>query len=350
MTMEEPMPDIENEHVKNEHNIKFFISHLSEDFQIANALRSELEDWGVKNKDIYLAQLTGAGMPIGNDIDASLAKVLFQTKVFFLIYTYSDRNWQYPFYELGLSIDPTKDTTRLVIFLCTDDEPKVTKNTKKVMVTQEGIEDFTYQFHQNKEFIPGENKEWDPDLSDDNIQKRSKRLYEALKNSISTARKRVENLRWPHIRLLIPSKSVEDISKIRDPLEAEQIVTDMLGNIVTIKDISVTASEHFDLAGFPPKATFGEMASNWNAFFSGKYEFPKDEEWIRGFARGIWRGICATRPKPITDAPLKSARDQNQYHLLVTSIIDLPDDSVEVFALMIETTDEVKMDKKVLNR
>ena len=322
-------------------NVVYFISHVAIDFSIADALRQELEDWGIVPGEIFLAQRPGLGPVVGENIDKALADALRQSKVFFLIFTFDNRDWRYPFYELGLAREPGKEyETRLVIFQCSNSTPKVHQDILRVQVTDDNsIRNFTEQFHTVPGFIPGMNVAIYPDISPRVIERRSQSLFKTLNERIP-GRERRERFLWPYLRLGIPMDSTQEILQIRTEQDAEITLKAILSEKAIIQDSDPTALQHFDLAEYFESRLFGELASSWNSKVNGEFAFPSDEQWIKGFSRGIWRGVCGRRPVPIRDAPLISARDSKRFHLLVASITELSDDSVEATVFMIETYDQ----------
>ena len=323
-------------------DITFFISHAREDSEIASALQKVLHSWGVNPKSIYLDQSPTSGPAIGESIDKELAEALSQTKVFFLIYTFNIRDWRYPFYELGLATDPKKNPdTKLVIIQCGYDQPNVHKHVMRVAFRDgiSAIEKFTSQFHLNDDFIPGFGGAWAPDTTEEVLKERYEKLHESL-SQVIPKRERKEKYRWPYLKISIPEEQTKIISEIEDEKDAEEKVKNIiLSDRIHLIDVHPDTLQHFYLSDSKNK-TFGEMTKRWNSNINKTLDFPKEETWLNGFSRGIWRGIRDTPPVPIRDAPLQSARDGSYYHLLVSSIIELPNMGVEVMSFMIETSSE----------
>ncbi len=315
---------------------KYFISHLSCDEDIAKAFRNQLEKWNISRQEIHLSSAAESGPMIGTELNPSLAKAIRESKILFLFYTYENKVWDYVMWEAGVATNPSDDViTRVVVFKCTADNPKVFNSNMVVPVTLKDIEKFTTQFHKNSKFIPGE-PPFLKDISDEILKERAQNLYTALTKNIPQGIKEpaVERPRWPYLKLHINKESTDSIHAIKLSNDAEKMVPDILLKNATIKE-QEEALTHFSVSALTPDIGLRKLTDEWGWAIENKTGKTPDNNWLKGLSLGIWRGIRNTTPMPISRAPLQSTSDEFWYHMLVTSITDLPNGASEVSILML---------------
>ena len=197
---------------------KIFISHRHKERQIADIIHNALISWHFKDEDIYYSSEPIKTHTLsGDDLSISIAKAANEAKLFILVYTMDEGNWDWVMHESGLAIDPSSDinaeqpNTRIVIFQCFDDEPRILTPKLKVRIDEESILKFVTGILTEDNFLNGEAAPRS-DLKNkrDILEKFARELYEDLSNALSSKQRPRIQCRWDYFTVELDRDSVEE--------------------------------------------------------------------------------------------------------------------------------------------
>ena len=200
---------------------KIFISHRHEESHIARIIHNALRLWHFRNEDIYYSSEPMNNPPPGEDLHRSIARAAYEAKLFILVYTISDGNWDWVMHESGLATDPrpffsgNEPNTRIVIFQCFDECPQIFSPLLRVTIDENSILNFVTSILTEDGFLPGEDAPR-PDLRNDSstLRQFARPLYQQLEQAISSIipsssrRPRIQ-CRWDYFTVELDSNSIE---------------------------------------------------------------------------------------------------------------------------------------------
>ena len=142
---------------------KIFISHRHNETEIASIIHNALISWHFRDEDIYYSgEAIKTHTKPGDDLSTSIARAANEAKLFILVYTMDEGNWDWVMHESGLAIDPSSDinveqpNTRIVIFQCFDDEPRILTPKLRVTINEDSILRFVTGILTDDDFLNGE--------------------------------------------------------------------------------------------------------------------------------------------------------------------------------------------------
>lgn len=140
--------------VSEEQSVEIFISHKSEDEQIANSLASELQDFGSGRIRCFVSSKLSAGENWFDEIQKHLGKV----DLLLLVFTFSDRNWDWPLYEAGMATDLSDpERCRIVCLLPPGKKPpQPIRHLQAVTADEEGLLGFLIDLLIKRKLVPSE--------------------------------------------------------------------------------------------------------------------------------------------------------------------------------------------------
>ena len=197
---------------------KIFISHRHKEREIASIIHDALISWHFKDEDIYYSSEPIKTHTLsGDDLSASIAKAVNEVKLFILVYTMDEGNWDWVMHESGLAIDPSSDingeqpNTRIVIFQCFEDEPKILTPKLKVRIDEESILNFvtgilTEDNFLNDEPVPRSDLRYRPDI----LRGYASKLYENLSEALSSRQRPRIQCRWDYFTVELDRNSIEE--------------------------------------------------------------------------------------------------------------------------------------------
>ena len=200
---------------------KIFISHRHQESHIASIIRAALILWHFCNEDIYCSSEPMNTSSPGEDLNRSIARAAYEAKLFILVYTISDGNWDWVMHESGLATDPrsfftgNEPNTRIVIFQCFDEYPQIFSPLLRVTIDENSILNFVRSILTEDGFLPGEDAPR-PDLRNDSstLSQFARPLYQQLRQAISSItppslrRPRIQ-CRWDYFTVELDSNSIE---------------------------------------------------------------------------------------------------------------------------------------------
>lgn len=259
-----------------------FISHRHTDKDIADVFTKHLRAWGIPEDSIFQSSNPKYGARVGKQLTDELKQALVRAQVVFLIYTFADEDWSFCMWELGVATDPELDHTNSVVFCCSGDKPKVFEGQIMVEITEDGLRRFVHQFHTKDGFFPVEKPY--QDIPPEEVQKRSKHLYDELMQVIPCA-KLQEVFRWDNFRVHIDRHHIDKIQSLCKEGESKD---DEIHDILSMESHVLgepppfgQSMGHFGFNTFEKGLTLGALMNRWKA---GKKQ--RQEEKVIG-----WVGI-----------------------------------------------------------
>src|SRR5262249_37885881 len=134
-----------------------FISHKHADHAIATAIRSFINEQSRGHLRVFQSSDAAAvGPKVARELNRELQKALWEAKAVILVYTTTDKDWDYCMWECGVATTPGSADTRIIVFQCADHVPTVYGGHVRVDArTKAGIAPFVTQFMTDKDFFSG---------------------------------------------------------------------------------------------------------------------------------------------------------------------------------------------------
>ena len=250
--------------------LKIFISHKHENKAYADAIRTELLDWGFVNDAVHQSSASEASGPsIGKDLNQSIRDFLHACNLLIFIYTRKEFNWEWCSYEIGVADDPTVNNN-VAIFQMFGDVPKLHGHRRIVKFDEQDVQKFVRDFHKRHDFFPGYSA-FSPNLEDTVIERRASRLFEALTqvkdvdpHSLQSTPKR--EIRYGYFRLQIDGNVLNPLyERWNDPDGAK----------VSLEEVRATLRANLKIGSSPKR-----VGKNWHI----EAEKAKHSKWIDGFS------------------------------------------------------------------
>lgn len=289
-----------------------FISHRGNDVAIADAVRRNLTDWGVKTQDIFQYDWAKSGLQVGGPLTDQLVNELKAAKLIILVYTVSDEDWSFCMWECGVAFDKIpQNSKRIVVLQCGKDEPRLFRGDVLVKAQdQKSLEQFVRQAHLNENFWKDQ-PSLRGDLDEETLTSRFKKFHQSLSASLPKTEEEIIP-RWDYFTLRLSKKDIDrinalklkedDITSQKQAVPTEQrneseqegeSVFDILAKGCNVVEKFGSALQHFDLHEVTPGLTWGEMIERWKGTVNNAAE--ASDEWIEGMMRQIWR-VVTSRP------------------------------------------------------
>jgi hypothetical protein len=295
----------------------FFISHRHADKRIADIFESSLRDWGVPEEDIYYSsKIYGDQKPgLGEAIHPAVCKAVAEARLFILVYTFGTDDWAWCMHELGLAIDARAvgegrpSETQIVIIQCTQDEPKLLRETKRVTIDIDNLRDFIRLVLCD---YPTKDDPYRKKLHDDTLNKFAQELCNHLRDVIPSARAD-EYYRWDHFTLGMDADDVQAVKKMGKPPPGEPADEARLKQIRECAEVRESfggAMRHF---GWKPvkrrggtragrddlrhtQKTLGFLIDKWKE--ETAYSGDEDPRWAVELLEELGRAIRETDSEP----------------------------------------------------
>ncbi len=144
-----------------------FVSHRHKNDAVAKVLYDFLRQRALGRVELFMSSRAEAALAPGSGLKAGLGEKLSKASAVALVYTTSDEDWSYCMWECGLATDPSTPSTRIIVFQCTDDIPRVYADAVRVNVhDQENVKAFVIAFLTDPEFFPGHGSALATDFTD----------------------------------------------------------------------------------------------------------------------------------------------------------------------------------------
>ena len=205
---------------------KIFISHRHKEKSIADIINEKLQ-LAFDPRDIYLSsEPTQNKTAVGDELQRSIAEAARDSKLFILIYTTSEGNWDWVMHEAGLALDPSnlsdedETGTRIVVFKCCNEIPRIFTARLMVEINEDSILQFVTNIFTQDNFVPGENAPRSDLKNSQNLRKWAHQLYEELSEAVSSLRTPTIQCRWDYFTVELDNQTVEQVRN--DDLEEAQ--------------------------------------------------------------------------------------------------------------------------------
>lgn len=324
----------------SEPDFSIFISHRQQDQHIAEAVATQLSQWGISKSNIFSFSQRGTGLKPGEVINDGLLKRLQSTDLFVLIYTIAGANWNYCMLELGIATGADTRKTNVVVLQFTDARPNVHTDRRLLDVrTEKDCQDFVELVHTNLEFvIPADdvrerNQRFFQNLArtDANeIERRAVAFMEAMRTAAPNLR-RIDRHRLDYIQFELAPKHAERVQELRNAArnlhetdepkhdslrqEAIEIILDHLE--VQPADPIKSVQRALDAFGVPAlerPIPIREMFSRWR-------EYVRDHDLNKDHSDASWQKLLLDDISRATE--LNPSRRHN-YSLYSPSYPNLP--------------------------
>lgn len=147
-----------------------FISHKHKDRDKAEHVAKFVRDLTAEQFDVYLSSKAGyEGPGFGQDLKKELRENLWHSALLILVFTQQDDDWSWCMWECGAADVPFSkpcDETRVVVFQCFDEAPKVFNTLSVRLQDKESVKQFAFEFLK-PDFLPrhdGEAAPWKQDV------------------------------------------------------------------------------------------------------------------------------------------------------------------------------------------
>lgn len=227
------MPSTNLDLSPNKPSPKIFISHRHQESGIARIIHDALVSWHFQDENIYYSsEPTQTNTTSGDELHRSIAEAAYQAKLFILVYTISDGNWDWVMHESGLTIDASygfrgqQPDTRIVIFQCFDEVPRIFLSLKRVTIDENSILNFVTSILTEDGYLKGE-KAPRPDLRNNRnvLERHGNNLYQELRQAISSLHKPRIQCRWDYFTVELDSNSIEQARGSNNRAEKLNIIS-----------------------------------------------------------------------------------------------------------------------------
>ncbi len=329
--------------------IRVFLSHRTVDKPIADVVFEALADCGISKQNIFYSSTTDKGKrpSIGEFLESEIAKNLHDTNLFILVYTLNDEDWSWSMWEFGLALDSNylaakhKFDTKVVIFQCTKDEPKVAKDVLRVTLDEQSIENFVNDLCTVDGFVPGCAAPA-PNMSTGVIHREAARIYANLdkqvKGSLQSADTR-DVWRWDWFKLKLPALEMDGFRSASEDERVAMVAQKAIlvaGYGSALRHFNYAPSRTFDPSGMftvDEPTSFMELIEKWKK--SKRIESAEMPGWGSEIAREIIRSLNEDAASPQREL-MKSAQEylDDWYYPIVNHVSRLGDGSIEIFIYM----------------
>jgi hypothetical protein len=243
-----------------------FISHKHSDALIADEVRKWIFKWTLRKVEVYQSSSPDArGPDIARSLTAELNRALWTAGSVILIYTTEEQDWSWCMFECGVATIPESPDTRIVVFQCSDDPPRVFQD--KVRVDVRSIKDvtkFATQFLTDPKFFPGLGAAVAPALRPEHteVQEAALELFNEL-TKVLPSTPVAEWAAQPLLRLQLTEDVVHEVATGALDAGEEHAAFDH----AQIIGLYQQASQIFGVADLPPGANFGWLVGRWKSAY-----------------------------------------------------------------------------------
>lgn len=305
-----------------------FISHRHADKPIADVLNRHFQRWQVRSGAIFQSSSPRQGLSPGDHLTSELCAWLKKANLLIFVYTFADEDWSYCLWECGVATDPDKLRTRIVVFKCADELPRMYQDHLAVELDKESIWRFVYSFFKDTRFFAATNSGSTPDaffsdIHDDVLATYADHLYlelqEVLRGRQST-KPRVHRLDFMRVSLL-----PEDVVKVRQLAEDRSAHEVIQNGLRITSDVSGLALLVFGYQQYEDGAKLSGLIKRWSEAHPGV-----DKSWIEDFCNEICYCL-SNRPPHVTESSFRSVQEHpgGLVRPIITSYMQRPDGSYE---------------------
>ena len=270
-----------------------FISHKHDDKFIADVFKKHFLLWNIPLEDIFQSSDYRTSTLIGEPLKPQLRETLAKAVLVLLIYTDTDRDWEFCLWECGVAMDPNDETaTRIALFQSGEQLSRVFQEDVIFRLEPDDIRKFVEQFHKKEGFV-FQDQPFYPNVPSDILDTRAENLYDDLAD-LSIPGRREERYRWDFFSLGLSRSQVENFRKIQDEQEK---IDFLIHNSQVVKSFG-QALLHFDYITSTRDLSFKMLIERWQkAIIERKLE-DVPQGWIQGICQEMNRAIDDTPARP----------------------------------------------------
>lgn len=157
-----------------------------------------------------------------------------------------------------------------------------------MQLAEDSVYKFTYDFHRDPQFLPGLDEALVPDISDDELMDRSRKLYVQLKKE--APEKARETTVYDRLTVGLSYNKAEKLRALTKALTLEQaydLASDLLPESLIIRSSSGSPEEHFNYANLDEDLTFADLVNRWRS----DSKFAEGNQWAEGVCDAITRTL-----------------------------------------------------------
>jgi hypothetical protein len=295
-----------------------FISHKHTDRGIADAVRSFIERRSNREVRVYQSSSAEAEAPdVGRALTAELKAALWKTGIVILLYTSEDQDWQWCMWECGVATNPNSPDTRIIVFQCSVETPRVFQDQVRVNVREkEDVLKFVRSFVTDPRFFPGFGRALAPRLppTGDEVREAAEDLHKSLSAVLPT----VEVAEWAAQPLLRLQLSLESSEKICAEPKSGSGPSIEVADMITVSSLDQQAKQIFGIAELSPGTKLSGLAARWLESAPGE-----TLEWVRDVESQLRRATRGEIPT-ISWGYLREVGGAARYAPLLTRVRRLP--------------------------
>lgn len=269
-----------------------FLSHRGSDIKIVDVIRDHLQRWGLSADSVFQYSYSGgAGLRVGGNLEEELGRKLSAAKIIILVFTLADEDWSYCMWECGVAMNPNKEeqSTRIIVFQCTAEEPKLFKGDVLVKINETSIKQFVRQVHCEENFWTGESA-LRPDIPQSTLDSFSKEFYEEISEAVPKRSEETRH-RWDFFTLHLPKDAIDSLAAPDWSGNEHEIIKHIRENSQVIRKFG-EALRHFNYEHIQPNLTLDNLITRWEGAVKDKHaEQQTSREWIRTLYCELWRSI-----------------------------------------------------------
>ncbi len=240
-----------------------FISHKHADRKIADVIREFVYQRTNREVSVFQSSAADSEAPeLGRVLSAQLKEALWHTGVVVLVYTTEDQDWQWCMWECGVATNPASPDTRIIVFQCSAQAPRVFQDSVRVNVRErEDVLKFVKAFLTDGKFFPDIGRAIAPKLppSGDEVGKAADALFTALAE-VAPKSDVAEWATQPLIQVQLPAEIVEKLdAEAGDPGDHSIQVADM----TVVSFLDPQARRIFGVADLAPGTKLSGLAMRW---------------------------------------------------------------------------------------
>jgi len=289
-----------------------FISHKHADKKIADVIREFIYQRTNREVAVFQSSAADADAPeLGHALAGELRDALWQSGVVILVYTTEDQDWQWCMWECGVALNPASPDTRVIVFQCAAESPRVFQDSVRVNVRErEDVLKFVKTFLTNPLFFPGMGSPIAPKLSPDGPE--VAQFAEVLFAELAKVIPRSNLAEWaaqPLLQLQLPIEVCEKIAA--EPGEGGDL-TIQVADLLSVSSLDPQARQIFGVADLSPGTKLSGLAMRWAEKHSAR---PLD--WVRDIEAQVRR--AARNDIPVIGWGYLQAADNGPKHIPLLS-------------------------------
>ena len=295
-----------------------FISHKHSDRKIADVIRHFVYERTNREVSVFQSSAADSESPeLGRILSAQLKEALWKTGVVILLYTTEDQDWQWCMWECGVATNPPSPDTRIIVFQCSTQVPRVFQDSVRVNVRdKEDVLKFVRAFLTDPQFFPGVGKAIAPKLqpNGDEVRQAAQDLSEELA-AVTPKSNVAEWAAQPLIQLQLSLDIADKLAvEAGDPGDMGIQVSDA----TTVSYLDPQALQIFGISDLAPGTKLSGLAVRWAEKRPGG-----SMDWVRDMEAQVRRAARNDVPA-IGWGYLQNVDDSGQHIPLLSRVRRVP--------------------------